>query len=130
MRHMIPEFLLEETTIREGGAGPVLSLGGCAGATLLVTRGITRIIEQQSLDVSIWVASDGTDWGSKPLAAFPQKFYCGTYQIALDLSGHPDVTHLRAQWQASRWGKGEPKPLFAAYLFVEAMAHETAAVAC
>jgi hypothetical protein len=125
---MLPEFLLEETTIREGGAGPVLSLGGRAGGTLLVTLGITRIIEQQCLDISIWGSADGTDWGAKPLAAFPQKFYCGTYQIALDLSEHPDVTHLRAKWEASRWGKGDPKPLFSVYLFVQAMDHEAATV--
>jgi hypothetical protein len=130
MSIVLPEFLLEETTIREGGAGPVLSLGGRAGATLLVTLGITRIIEQESLDISIWGSSDGTDWGSKPLAAFPQKFYCGTYQIVLDLSLHPDVAHVRAQWQANRWGKGDAKPLFAAYLFLQAMDHEAAAVAC
>jgi hypothetical protein len=125
---MLPEFLLQETTIREGGAGPVLSLGGRAGGTLLITLGITRIIEQQSLDVSIWGSADGTDWGAKPLVAFPQKFYCGTYQILLDLSGRPDVNYLRAQWEASRWGKGEPRPLFGAYLFVQAMDHEAAAV--
>jgi len=125
---MLPEFLLEETTIREGGAGPVMSLGAGPGGTLLITLGITRIIEQQSLDVSIWGSADGTEWGAKPLAAFPQKFYCGAYQITVDLSAHPEVTHLRAQWQASRWGKGDPKPLFAVYLFVQAMQHEAAAV--
>jgi hypothetical protein len=120
---MLPEFLLPETTIREGGAGPNLSLGSRAGDTLLITLGITRIIEQESIDISIWGSADGTDWGAKPLAAFPQKFYCGTYQIVLDLSLHPDVRYLRAQWQASRWGKGDPKPLFAVYLFVQAMEH-------
>jgi hypothetical protein len=125
---MLPEFLLEETTIREGGAGPVLSLGGRAGGALLVTLGITRIIEQQSLDVSIWGSADGIDWGAKPLAAIPQKFYCGAYQIVLDLSEHPDVTYLRAKWEASRWGKGDPKPLFSVYLFVQAMDHEAAVV--
>jgi hypothetical protein len=125
---MLPEFLLPETTIREGGAGPVLTLGDRAGNSLLITLGITRIIEQESLDVSIFGSADGTDWGAKPLAAFPQKFYCGTYQIVLDLAAHPEVTHIRAQWQASRWGKGDPKPLFGAYLFVQAMDHEAAVV--
>ena len=125
---MLPEFLLPETTIREDGAGPIMSLGERAGNTLLITLGITRIIEQQSLDISIWGSSDGAAWGARPLIAFPQKFYCGTYQIALDLSARPEVTHLRAQWQASRWGRGEPRPLFAAYLFVQAMDYEAAAV--
>jgi hypothetical protein len=126
---MLPDFLLPETTIREGGAGPVLSFGGRAGDPLLITLGITRIIEQQSLDISIWGSAGGSDWGAKPLAAFPQKFYCGAYQIVLDLSAHPEVTHLRAQWQARRWGKGDSRPLFSVYIFTQSMADEAAAVA-
>jgi hypothetical protein len=126
---MLPAFLLEETTIREAGAGPAMSLGGRTGGTLLITLGITRIIEQQSLDISIWGSADGTDWGAEPLATFPQKFYCGTYQIAIDLSQHPEVTCLQARWQASRWGKGDPKPLFGIYLFAQSMQPEPAALA-
>ncbi|MGD0501051.1 MAG: hypothetical protein ABSC23_21780 [Bryobacteraceae bacterium] len=125
---MLPEFLAPETTVREAGASPDLSLGSHAGEMLIITLGITRIIEQESIDVSIWGSADGTEWGSKPLAAFPQKFYCGTYQIALDLSERPDVKRLRAKWQVNRWGKGEPKPLFTVYLFAQAMNQEAMAV--
>ena len=77
-----------------------------------MTLGITRIIEQESLDVSIWGSEDGNEWGTKPLLAFPQKFYCGTYQILVDLSAHPDVRHVRAKWAVNRWGKRDPKPLW------------------
>jgi hypothetical protein len=118
---MLPEFLLPETTVREAGTGPELSLGAQQGGTIILTLGITRIIEQESLDISIWGSADGSDWGSKPLITFPQKFYCGTYQILLDLSNRPDVRHLRAKWQVNRWGKGDPKPLFSIYLFVQSM---------
>ena len=118
---MLPEFLLPETTVREAGTGPELNLGEDRGGTLVLTLGITRILEQQSLDVSIWGSVDGQDWGTKPLLSFPQKFYCGTYQIILDLSDHPDVRYLRTKWQVNRWGKGDPKPLFTVYLFVQAM---------
>ena len=55
----------------------------------------------------------------RPLVSFPQKFYCGTYQIELDLSAHPDVAHLRTQWKVSRWGRGAPEPLFGFYLFAQ-----------
>jgi hypothetical protein len=116
---MLPEFLLPETTIREAGAGPDISLGGNQGGALLVTLGITRIIEQECLDLSIWGSPDGRDWGARPLTNFPQKFYCGTYQTTLDLSDRPDVKYLRAKWEVNRWGKGDPAPLFTVYLFVK-----------
>ena len=124
---MLPQFLLPETTVREAGAGPNLSLGDQQGQTLILTLGITRIIEQESIDVSIWGSADGSDWGTKPLTAFPQKFYCGTYQILLDLSEHAEVKHLRAKWTVNRWGKGDSTPLFTIYLFVQAMQQRLAA---
>jgi len=121
---MLPQFLVPETTVREAGAGPELGLGDQQGETLLLTLGITRIIEQESLDVSIWGSPDGKDWGTKPLLAFPQKFYCGTYQILLDLSSRPDVQYIRAKWQVNRWGKGDPKPVFTIYLFAQQIVNQ------
>ena len=118
---MLPEFLLPETTIREAGTGPELALGEHKGECLVLTFGITRIIEQESIDLTIWGSADGADWGARPLVAFPQKFYCGTYQMVLDLSARPEVTTIRAKWAVNRWGKGEPKPLFGVYVVVQAM---------
>ena len=123
---MLPQFLLPETTIREAGAGPEMDLGEQQDGTLILTLGITRIIEQESIDLSIWGSADGTDWGAKPLVSFPQKFYCGTYQILVDLSRHADLKYLRVKWQVNRWGKGSSKPLFGIYLFVQEMAEELA----
>jgi hypothetical protein len=125
---MLPQFLLPETTVREAGTGPVIGLGEERGGTLILTLGITRIIEQESLDISIWGSADESDWGTKPLVAFPQKFYCGTYQILLDLTDRPDVKFLRVKWAVNRWGKGDPKPLFTVYLFVQQMERQLAAV--
>jgi len=124
---MLPNFLLPETTVRAAGTGPEIDLGEPQGETLILTLGITRIIEQESLDVAIWGSSDGSDWGAKPLITFPQKFYCGTYQILLDLSDRPDIRYLRTKWQVNRWGKGDSKPLFTLYLFVQATAGQMAA---
>ena len=126
---MLPAFLMPEAVLREAGTGPELSVTSTPGGLLLLTLGITRIIEQQSLDVSIWGSSDGADWGTKPIISFPQKFYCGTYQLLLDLSQHADVKHLRAKWQVSRWGRGDPKPLFGVYLFVQDASKQAAAIA-
>jgi len=125
---MLPQFLLSETTVREAGAGPELALGDQQGETLLLTLGITRIIEQESIDISVWGSADAEDWGTKPLLAFPQKFYCGTYQILLDLSERPEIKHLRCKWQVNRWGKGNRKPVFTIYLFVQQMVNQLMAV--
>jgi hypothetical protein len=122
---MVPQFLLPETTVREAGQSADIDLGEPQSGTLVLTLGITRIIEQQSIDVSIWGSADGADWGSKPLLAFPQKFYCGTYQLLLDLNEAP-VKFLRVKWQVNRWGKGDPKPLFGVYLFAQATERELA----
>jgi hypothetical protein len=116
---MLQEFLLPETEIRQAGEGPVLSVADSNSDTLTLTLGITRIIEQESIDVSIWGSSDRNDWGTKPLTSFSQKFYCGVYQILLELSDRKDVKFLRAKWQVNRWGKHSAKPLFSAYIFVQ-----------
>ena len=118
---MLPQFLLPETTIRDAGTGPEVILGEHQGSSLVLTLGITRIIEQESIDLSIWGSADGTDWGSKPVAAFPQKFYCGTYQLVLDLSDHPQISRVRVKWTLNRWGKGSLKPMFGIYVFAQAM---------
>src|SRR5262245_49264893 len=123
---MLPSFIIPETVIREPGASPVLSIETVSGGCLVLTLGITRIIEQQSLDMSIWGSADNADWGTKPLIAFPQKFYCGSYQLLLDLTQHPDIKYLRAKWQVSRWGRGDPKPLFGIYLFVQDASRQVA----
>jgi hypothetical protein len=125
---MLPEFLLTETTVREAGVGPVISLGANQGGVLILTLGITRIVEQESLDLSIVGSTDGTDWGAKPLISFPQKFYCGTYQLILDLTDRPDVKCIRAKWQVNRWGKGDSTPLFDMYVFVKELLPEAIAI--
>ena len=125
---MLPAFLLPETTIREAGTGLEVSLGENQGGAFLLTLGITRIIEQECLDLSIWGSADGEEWGTKPLLTFPQKFYCGTYQLMMDLSDRPDVKFLRAKWQVNRWGRGDSGPLFTVYLFIKELQHEVLAV--
>jgi hypothetical protein len=78
----------------------------------LVTLEITRIIEQESLDVSIQGSGDGAAWGAKPVAEFPQKFYSGQSPMLLDLTAHPDVKFVRAHWEVARWGRGVETPMF------------------
>jgi hypothetical protein len=118
---MIPNFLVPEQVVRENGTGPVIDLGpDCPGAVAL-TFGITRVVEQQSIDLGFYGSADGETFDDKPFASFPQKFYCGTYSLVLDLSARPDVRYIRAGWKANRWGRGDQTPLFSIYVFAEAV---------
>ncbi len=122
------EFLLPETTVREDGAGPAIGLGTAKGTLIDITLGITRIIEQESLDASIWGSADGVNWGSKPIAQFPQKFYCGTYSLQVNLGAHADVAFLQVRWKVNRWGHGGTPPLFGLYVFAGTAATNTVKV--
>ena len=87
---MLPNFLLAEHVVRQNGSGPPTELGDSAGQVLCVTLGINRILEQESIDLSIWGSADGENFGDKPIASFPQKFYCGVYTLTLDLTDKPE----------------------------------------
>jgi hypothetical protein len=110
---MIDAYLVpEKTTVTAKGDGAPVEVSAAAGSTLLATLRITRIVEQESLDVSLWGSADGAAWDAKPLASFPQKFYAGEHPLLLDLSAHPDVKFLRAHWEVNRWGRGPDTPMF------------------
>lgn len=113
---MFSKVLLPESVTRQDGAGPEVALEE-GSTTLLLTLGITRIIEKEVLDVSVWGSADGREWIH--LAAFPRKFYCGTYSMVLDLARHPGVRYIRAQWKMGTWDLQEPKALFSFYLHGE-----------
>jgi hypothetical protein len=116
---MSPEFLLPETTVRDAGIGPAIDLREERGGTLSLTLGITRIVEKESIDISIWGSADGAEWGRAPIASFSQKFYCGVYQLQLDLKRRPDVRYLRTQWALNRWNRSASQPLFTVYLLMQ-----------
>ena len=110
-------FLLPENVARQDGFGAACPLGTDRGKPLRITLGITRSMEQESLEISIWGSPNRRDW--KVLQVFPQKFYCGTYSLVLDLTANAEVRHLRASWKMSRWGCSDPSPLFGFYLTAE-----------
>ncbi len=113
MTAMFEAFLVpEKTVVTAKGDGAVIDASGAAGKTLLLTLTITRIIEQESLDVSVWGSADGQDFGAKPLLAFPQKFYSGEHPLLLDLAANPGIKSLRAHWEVARWGRGAETPMF------------------
>jgi hypothetical protein len=67
--------------------------------------------------VAVWGSTDGVNWGSKPLVQFPQKFYCASYSLHIDLSEHPDIEFMQVRWKVNRWGRGDARPLFGFYVF-------------
>lgn len=121
---MSPRFLLPETVAHQDGVGAELKLD--RSAPLLLTLSINRIIEHESLEVSIWGSRDGREW--RQLASFPQKSYCGTYSLELDLHMHPEVRVLRARWKMGRL-KGGERPLFGFDLLVEELKMQHAGAA-
>jgi hypothetical protein len=110
---MIDTFLVaEKTVVSAKGDGPTVDVSAAAGKVFLLTLEITKIIEQESLEVSISGSVDGATWGAKPIVAFPQKFYCGQAPLLLNLTAHPDVKFVRAHWEVARWGRGTETPMF------------------
>lgn len=100
------------TAVTAKGDGPTVDVCNAPNRVFLVTLNITQIIEQESLDISIFGSADGSAWEAKSLAAFPQKFYCGDFPLLLDLTAHPDVKFVRAHWEVARWGRGVETPMF------------------
>lgn len=100
------------TAVSAKGDGAAVDVSGAANRVFLVTLDITKIIEQESIDVSIFGSADGAAWDAKSLVAFPQKFYCEQSPLLLDLTGHPAVKFVRAHWEVARWGRGTETPMF------------------
>jgi hypothetical protein len=116
---MLPNFLLPETEVQKDGEGPAVPIGDAAGQMIQLTLGITDVVEQESLEVAVYGSADSSDWTAKPLAAFPPKFYKGTYTVVLDLSQNPDIQFLRVKYKAGRWGHWTSGPSFKCYIFAE-----------
>ena len=110
---MIDTFLVpEKTLVNAKGDGPAVDLTRAVNRVFLLNLEITKIIEQESLEVSVYGSVDGATWSAKPIVSFPQKFYCEQAPMLLDLKAHPDVKWVRAHWEVARWGRGTETPMF------------------
>jgi len=116
---MLRDVLLPESIARSDGDGPEIDLGRKRGKLLVLTLGITRILEQESLEVVITGSSDGERWIARPLTKFPPKFYCGMYSILLNMAAYPEVRFVRVEWKMKRWSKRETMPLVGFYVYAE-----------
>ena len=109
---MIDTALVPKAKVTAKGDGPAIDISKAGNRVFLLTLAILDILEQQSLDVSIFGSVDGTTWSAKPLASFPQKFYRGEHPLLLDITGQNDVKLIRAHWEVARWGRGSETPMF------------------
>ena len=110
---MMEAFLVpEKTVVNAKGDGPALDVSQSEGRVFLLTLAITNIIEQESLDLSIFGSGDGATWDAKPVVAFPQKFYREEAPLLLNLTARPEVKFIRAHWEVARWGRGTETPMF------------------
>jgi len=120
---MLPNFLVEETIVRDSGESAVFEIGQDSRRSVVLTLGITHAVEQQHIQLQILGSPDGKSWSPRPLAVFPPKCYCGEYQLTLPPSGMP---YLKAVWRAVRWGRNEQRPFFRFYVLAD-VAHVRAA---
>jgi hypothetical protein len=105
-------LVADKTAINAKGDGPVVDLGVLENRVVLLQLRVTGMVEQESLDVSIFGGPDEKGIIASPLASYPQLFYRGDYPLLLDLTGQPQVNVLRAHWEVNRWGRGPETPWF------------------
>ncbi|HLI62586.1 MAG TPA: hypothetical protein VKV05_04245 [Terriglobales bacterium] len=110
---MLDAFLVPpKTVITAKGDSEPLDVSGATNPIFLLTLSISSVVEQESIEVSLFTSADGTTWDPKPVAALPQKFYVGEYPLLVDLSSAPNVKFVRAHWDVTRWGRGPSAPRF------------------
>ena len=108
---MIDTFLVpENSVVTAKGDGASVEIESAASRVFLVGLKISKIVEQEALEISILGSADGQTW--TPLLVFPQRFYVGDTPILLDLSKKPEIKQLRAHWEVNRWGRGSEQPMF------------------
>src|ERR1700730_17010113 len=95
-----------KTVVSSKGDGPAVDIGGATNRVFLLTLDISDIIEQESLELTIFGSAGRAAWGAKPFVTDPQEFYRGQYPLLLDLTAHPEVKFVRAHWDVARWGRG------------------------
>jgi hypothetical protein len=113
---MLPNFLIEETTVRESGESAVFDASKNLTPNLLLILGITHAVEHESIGIDILGSTDGMVWSSRPLVTFTPKSYCGIYKLVVPTAETP---YLKAVWRPQRWSRADHRPFFRFYLLAE-----------
>ncbi len=110
---MLDAFLVpEKTVITAKGDSEALDISAALSPIFLLTLSINEVVEQESIEITLFTSADGAAWDAKPVATLPQKFYVGEYPLLVDLTAIPNVKFVRAHWDVNRWGRGPTTPRF------------------
>ncbi len=110
---MLDAYLVpEKTAITTKGDSQSVDVSEAGSRVFLLTLSITSVVEQESIELSVFTSADGTTWDAKPVAALAQKFYPGEYPLLVDLTSAPQAKFVRAHWDVVRWGRGPTAPKF------------------
>jgi hypothetical protein len=110
---MLDAFLVPANTIVTAkGDSQALDTSSASSRAFLLTLSVSSVVEQESIELSLFTSADGTTWGAKPVVIWPQKFYVGEYPMLVDFSSMPDAKFVRVHWEVSRWGRGPTTPRF------------------
>src|SRR5664279_4580384 len=110
---MIDAFLIPaNTVITAKGDSEPLDVSTAGHPAFLATLSITKIVEQEAIELSFFTSADGATWEAKPAASLPQKFYVGEYPLLVNLTATPNAKFVRVHWDVNRWGRGATTPRF------------------
>ena len=123
----VPRYLVTQSVKKSDGMGQAIQLDSLSGKLLVVTLGISQVVEQEGLEVSVWGSTSGTDWGTRPLLVFPQKSYCGVYATILNLTRNPAIRFLRVKWTMSPWSQRTSELMFGFHVSLEEIHSEIGA---
>ena len=122
---MLDAFLISEKTVvtAKGDSDP-LDVSAAVNRVFLLTLSIDEIVEQESIEITVFTSADGTTWEAKPIATLMQKFYVGEYPLLVDLSATTNLKFVRAHWDVNRWGRGSTSPRFVCSLRIREVPQE------
>src|ERR1035441_9541443 len=110
---MLDAFLVpEKTAVTAKGDSEALDVSSASNPVFLVTLTIDEVIEQESIEITVFTSVDGTTWEAKPAATLPQKFYVGEYPLLVNLTATANAKFVRVHWDVNRWGRGANTPRF------------------
>ncbi len=123
---MLDAFLLpEKTVVTAKGDSEALDISAASNPVFLLTLSVDEVVEQESIEITLFTSADGTTWEAKPVATVPQKFYVGEYPLLVDLRSVPNAKFVRAHWDVNRWGRGSTTPKFVCGVRIREVSQET-----